>query len=75
MGTSNGRATFCYSQDGTSWTRLEVQLAMKYSLDHFMGYWIALFHYATGSTGGFVDFDYFKGTSPVIDMPEVIDKR
>jgi hypothetical protein len=32
---------------------------MKYSLDHFMGYRIGLFNYATKETGGYVDFDYF----------------
>jgi xylan 1,4-beta-xylosidase len=33
---------------------------MSYKLDHFMGYRFALFTYAETTTGGFVDFDYFR---------------
>jgi beta-xylosidase len=65
---SKDRAAFYYSLDGTSWIGLGGQLAMKYTLDHFMGYRIALFYYATASTGGYVDFDYFHATYPVRDV-------
>jgi len=52
------KATFYYSLDGSTWTQLGSQLSMTYKLTHFMGYRIALFNYATTTTGGFVDFDY-----------------
>ena len=61
---STDKADFYYSLDGSSWTGLGSQLQMKYTLDHFMGYRIALFNYATSTTGGFVDFDYFHAASP-----------
>ncbi|MBB6694982.1 glycosyl hydrolase 43 family protein [Cohnella xylanilytica] len=53
-------ATFYYSADGESWTAIGRPLKMKYTLDHFMGYRIGLFNYATREIGGFADFDYFR---------------
>jgi len=35
---------------------------MEYSMPHFMGYRYALFNYATKTTGGYVDFDWFRIT-------------
>ncbi len=52
-------ADFYYSLDGTNWKKIGNQLHMVYTLPHFMGYRFALFNYATKSTGGYVDFDYF----------------
>jgi hypothetical protein len=52
-------ANFFYSLDGKSWMPIGSQLKMTYTLPHFMGYRFTLFNYATKSTGGFVDFDYF----------------
>lgn len=52
-------AHFFYSLDGNSWHRIGETLRMSYTLPHFMGYRFALFNYATKSTGGYVDFDYF----------------
>lgn len=49
-----------YSLDGTKWTGIGKPLPMAYTLPHFMGYRFALFNYATKTTGGFVDFDYFR---------------
>ena len=54
------KAYFYYSLDGTSWNRIGNTLQMSYTLVHFMGYRFALFNYATESTGGYVDFDYFR---------------
>lgn len=54
------KAYFAYSLDGTNWTTIGNTLQMSYTLPHFMGYRFALFNYATKSTGGFVDFDYFR---------------
>lgn len=52
-------AHFYYSADGETWHDIGRPLAMKYTLDHFMGYRIGLFNYAMITNGGFVDFDYF----------------
>ncbi|MEH7275790.1 glycoside hydrolase family 43 protein [Neobacillus vireti] len=52
-------AEFFYSEDGENWCKVGCPLKMKYTLDHFMGYRIGLFNYATTKIGGFVDFAYF----------------
>jgi len=52
-------AYFYYSLNNTTWVRLGSQLKMSYTLPHFMGYRFGLFNYATKSTGGFADFDFF----------------
>ncbi len=54
------KANFYYSFDGKKWYSIGNTLEMKYKLDHFVGYRFALFNYATKTTGGFVDFDYFR---------------
>ncbi|MCL2843211.1 MAG: family 43 glycosylhydrolase, partial [Oscillospiraceae bacterium] len=52
---------FFYSYDGLRWTQLGESLPMVYAIsNHFMGYRYALFNFATESTGGFVDFDFFR---------------
>jgi len=53
------RARFFYSLDGQSWSSIGNALKMKYTLPHFMGYRFGLFNYATRTTGGFADFDFF----------------
>lgn len=54
------KATFSFSLDGHHWTAIGKPLQMAYTLPHFMGYRFALFHYATKSADGSVDFDYFR---------------
>jgi beta-xylosidase len=54
------KAYFYYSLNGTAWNRIGNILNMNYTLTHFMGYRFALFNYATKTTGGFVDFDWFR---------------
>lgn len=54
------QARFYYSLDGNNWTSIGNTLRMTYDLKHFMGYRFALFNYATQSTGGYVDFDYYR---------------
>ncbi|MDQ6417896.1 family 43 glycosylhydrolase [Paenibacillus sp. LHD-117] len=54
------KAYFYYSLDGADWTAIGDILQLRYTLPHFMGYRFALFNYATISTGGQVDFDYFR---------------
>jgi len=53
-------AQFYYSLDGTAWTLVGQPLQMRYTLDHFMGYRIGLYNYATKEPGGYVDFDDFR---------------
>jgi xylan 1,4-beta-xylosidase len=52
-------ATFAYSLDGDSWTKIGNTLRMSYELTHFMGYRFALFNFARQAPGGYADFDYF----------------
>lgn len=54
------KANFYYSLDGSNWTSIGNTLQMSYTLPHFTGYRFAVFNYATKSTGGYVDFDYFR---------------
>lgn len=54
--------TFYYSFDGNTWTQLGAPMKLSYELTHFMGSKFALFNYATKSTGGYADFDYFRVT-------------
>lgn len=54
-------AAFSYSLDGENFTPIgrEVKMVFDY-LRHFMGTKFAIFNYATKSTGGYVDVDWFK---------------
>ena len=54
------QARFYFSLDGSNWRAIGSTLRMTYDLDHFMGYRFALFNYGTQSTGGYVDFDYYR---------------
>lgn len=54
------QAHFYYSLDGKRWTAIGKPLQMAYTLPHFMGYRFGLFHFATKTTGGLADFDYFR---------------
>lgn len=51
-------AHFYYSADGANWNPIGKPLQMRYMLEHFMGYRIGLFNYATQQAGGYADFDY-----------------
>ncbi|WP_339224194.1 glycoside hydrolase 43 family protein [Paenibacillus sp. FSL H8-0332] len=53
-------ARFFYSGRGEVWHPIGQTLHMKYSLNHFMGYRIGLFNYATRQPGGYADFEYFR---------------
>jgi len=54
------KAYFYYSMDGAMWTKIGSVLQMAYTLPHFMGYRFGLFNFATKTSGGFVDFDFFR---------------
>lgn len=61
-------AMFYYSLSGNDWQRIGNTLQMSYTLPHFMGYRFALFNYATETTGGYVDFDFFKNSDSIIQL-------
>jgi beta-xylosidase len=54
------KARFYYSLDGEKWKKIGSVLQMAYTLPHFMGYRFGLFNFATKTSGGFVDFDYYR---------------
>jgi beta-xylosidase len=58
-------AHFLYSLDGRTWSPLGGPLKMAYTLPHFMGYRFGLFCYATKTTGGHADFDYFRPAASI----------
>lgn len=58
-------ARFFYSLDNKTWMVIGPPLKMSYTLPHFMGYRLGLFNYATKTTGGYVDFDYFHITGSI----------
>ena len=55
-----GTASFYYSTDGTSWTKIGDNVGLSYSLGMFVGYRFGLFNFATKTAGGYADFDWFK---------------
>lgn len=69
------KVTFYYSFDGNTWTQLGDPMQLRYELTHFMGSKFAIFNYATKSTGGYADFDYFRVTDKLTgtDAPEEKD--
>ena len=69
------KVTFYYSFDGSTWTQLGDPMQLSYELKHFMGSKFAIFNYATKSTGGYADFDYFRVTDKLTgtDAPEAKD--
>ncbi len=58
-------ANFFYSLDGANWQPIGTPLKMAYTIPQFIGYRFALFNYATKTTGGFADFDYFRITETI----------
>lgn len=54
-------ATFFYSHDGNNWQSIGQEFKMIFDYRRlFMGTRFAIYNYATTSTGGYVDVDYFK---------------
>ncbi len=62
-----GTASFYYSTDGNSWTKIGDNVGLSYSLHMFVGYRFGLFNYATKTAGGYADFDWFKIGTDVND--------
>jgi beta-xylosidase len=55
-----GTVSFWYSLDNRSFIKIGNKLNMKFSLNVFTGNKFCLFNYATKTTGGYVDFDWFR---------------
>lgn len=53
------KANFYYSYDGSNWTKIGNELSMSYDLKLFTGYRSGIYSYATKTTGGYVDVDFF----------------
>ena len=60
-------AKFYYSLDGKKWNVIGSVLKMEYTIPQFMGYRYGLFNYATKTTGGFVDFDFFRISDKIVN--------
>jgi beta-xylosidase len=54
------KANFFFSLNGKTWKKIGTQLNMEYTLPHFVGYRFGLFNYSTKTSGGYVDFDFFR---------------
>jgi beta-xylosidase len=59
-------AEFYYSYDNMEWMNVGTPLKMKYTLDHFMGYRIGLYCYATKASGGYADFKDFRYSDEIL---------
>lgn len=60
VSNSTKKATFEYSFDNNKFIPLGNDLLMRFSLTVFTGNKFCLFNYATGKTGGYADFDWFR---------------
>jgi beta-xylosidase len=57
---SSKKASFSYSLNNNNFIPVGNELLMKFSLTMFVGNKFCLFNYATQTTGGYVDFDWFR---------------
>lgn len=69
----NIKADFYYSYDGNSWNKLGNTLSMAYDLKLFTGYRNGIYSYATKSTGGHADIDFFDYERTDWNTPSVIE--
>ncbi len=53
------KANFYYSYNGSDWTKIGNELSMAYDLKLFTGYRSGIYSYATKTTGGYADIDFF----------------
>lgn len=75
MSISNNidKVNFFYSYDGSSWTKIGSELSMSYDLKMFTGYRSAIYSYATKTTGGYADIDFFDYERADWNTPTVIE--
>ncbi|MGN7310860.1 glycoside hydrolase family 43 protein [Alkalicoccobacillus gibsonii] len=59
--------TFYYSEDGTEWKSIGQEHQLNYTLYHFMGVRIGLYHFATEQLGGIAKFQSFYYDSPNVE--------
>ena len=67
------KVNFYYSLDGSNWTKIGTQVGMTYDLKFFTGYRNAIYSYATRSTGGYVDVDYFDYEREEWNAPTIVE--
>lgn len=67
------KADFYYSYDGNSWNKLGNTLSMAYDLKLFTGYRNGIYSYATKTTGGHADIDFFDYERTDWNTPSVIE--
>ncbi|MGN0621322.1 MAG: family 43 glycosylhydrolase [Porcipelethomonas sp.] len=67
------KANFYYSYNGADWTKIGEELSMVYSLTLFTGYRSGIYSYATKTTGGYADIDYFDYERADWNTPTVIE--
>ncbi len=67
------KANFYYSYDGNNWTKIGEELSMVYDLKLFTGYRSGIYSYATKTTGGYADIDFFDYERADWNVPEVIE--
>ena len=67
------KVNFYYSLDGASWKKIGTQVGMTYDLKLFTGYRNAIYSYATKTTGGYVDIDYFDYERAEWNPPTVVE--
>ena len=67
------KAKFYYSYNGTNWTQIGEELSMVYDLKLFTGYRSGIYSYATKSTGGYADIDFFDYERAAWNVPTVIE--
>lgn len=53
-------ARFHFSVDGRTWNPLGDEHKMSYTIPHFMGHRLAIFHHSPKNPGGRADFDWFR---------------
>lgn len=69
------KVNFFYSYDGKTWTKIGSELGMSYDLKLFTGYRSGIYSYATKSTGGYADIDFFdyergEWNTPTVAEPD-----
>ncbi|WP_294483072.1 family 43 glycosylhydrolase [uncultured Ruminococcus sp.] len=67
------KVNFYYSLDGANWKKIGTQVGMTYDLKLFTGYRNAIYSYATKSTGGYVDVDYFDYERAEWNAPSIVE--
>lgn len=67
------KANFYYSYDGNSWTKIGSELSMVYDLKLFTGYRSGIYSYATKTTGGYADIDFFDYERAEWNAPTIVE--